>query len=84
MLLVAQDLGRIQETSHLERTRRWFKAAGLGLALSLHVALTDEVSGFPQVILCWFFRCDFRRITGGRTPRIPCLPTTWRVRWITG
>ena len=40
------------------------------LALSLHVTLTDGVAGLPRVTLCWFFRCDFPRITGGGTPKI--------------
>jgi hypothetical protein len=59
MFLVAQDLGRIQETFH---PAGGSKPPATPLALSLHVALTDEISGLPRVTLCWFFRCEFRRI----------------------
>jgi hypothetical protein len=52
MVLVAQDLGRIQETFHLAGRS---KPPAALLALSLHVELMDQVSGLPRVILCWFF-----------------------------
>ena len=59
VFLVAQDLGRIQETFH---PAGGAKPPALHLAAYLHVVVTDGVSGLPRVTLCWFFRSEFLRI----------------------